>query len=162
MAKFVEVLFGNAEMWLRLLLGKTSTGDLESTAIEEKEDKFTQRAALVDKLERDWWQVWYTQCFDSVFPKRRHAMQNLKVGDIVLFGADNKVGKGEYRLARVCDVNLDADSLVRDAMVEFRPRRGPRGLPYTSKNLEKKKLPVQRLVLIQPVEAGTVTSKSQE
>ena len=89
-------------------------------------------------------------------------MQNLKVGDIVLFGADNKVGKGEYRLARVCDVNLDADGLVRDATVEFRPRRGPRGLLYTSKNLEKKKLPVQRLVLIQPIEAGTVTTKSQE
>ena len=33
---------------------------------------------------------------------------------------------------------------------------------YTSKNLEKKRLPVQRLVLIQPIEAGTVTDKSQE
>ena len=89
-------------------------------------------------------------------------MQNLKVGDIVLFGADNKVGKGDYRLARFCDVNLDADGLARDAMVEFRPRRGAKGLSYTSKNLERKKLPVQRLVLIQPIEAGTVTSKSQE
>ena len=65
-------------------------------------------------------------------------------------------------LTRVCKVNQDADNLVRDAIVEFRPRRGPKGLPYTSKNLEKKKLPVQRLVLIQPVDAGTVTSKSQE
>ena len=92
MAKFAKVLFGNAEMRLRLLLGGPSTGDLDSTAIEDKEDKFTRRAALVDKLERDWWQVWYTQCFDSLFPKRRHAMQNLKVGDIVLFGADNKQG----------------------------------------------------------------------
>ena len=139
-----------------LLLGKTSTGILDSTAIEEKEDKFTRKAALVDKLERDWWQMWYTQCFDSLFPfpKWRHAMQNLKVGDFVLFGADNKVGKGDYRLARVCDVNLDDDGLARDVMVEFRP--------YTTKNLERKKLPVQRLVLIQPVEAGTVTAKSQE
>ena len=83
--------------------------------------------------EPGWWQVWYTQCSDSLFPKRRHVMQNLKVGDIVLYGADNKVGKGEYRLARVCDGNL-----------------------------EKKKLPVQRLELIQPIEAGTVTTKSQE
>ena len=164
MAKFAEVLFGNAEMWLRLLLGKTSTGNLESTAIEDKEDKFTRRAALIDKLERDWWQMWYTQCFDSLFPfpKWRHAMQNLKVGDIVLFGSDNKVGKGDYRLARVCDVNLDDDGLARDVMVEFRPRRGAKGLPYTTKNLERKKLPVQRLVLIQPIEAGTVTAKSQE
>ena len=47
-------------------------------------------------------------------------MQNLKVGDIVLFGSDNKVGKGDYRLARVCDVNLDDDGLARDVMVEFR------------------------------------------
>ena len=175
MAKFPKVLFGDAEMRLRpdvlmeemllmLLLGKTSTGNLESTVMEEKEDKFTRRAALVDKLERDWWQMWYTQCFDSLFPfpKWRHAMQNLKVGDIVLFGADNKVGKGDYRLARVCDVNLDADGLARDAMVEFRPRRGAKGLPYTTKNLERKKLPIQRLVLIQPIEAGTVIDKSQE
>ena len=76
MAKFAEVLFGNAEMRLRLLLGKTSTGDLDSTAIEDKEDKFTR--------------------------------------------------------------------IVYDV------------------NLEKKKLPVQRLELIQPIEAGTVTTKSQE
>ena len=41
-------------------------------------------------------------------------------------------------------------------------RRGAKGLPYTTKNLERKKLPVQRLVLIQPIEAGTVTAKSQE
>ena len=147
-----------------LLLGKTSTGDLDSTAMEDKEDKFTRRAALVDKLEREWWQMWYTQCFDSLFPfpKWRHAMQNLKVGDIVLFGSDNKVGKGDYRLARVCDVNLDDDGLARDVIVEYRPRRGAKGLPYTSKNLEKKKLPIQRLVLIQPIEAGTVIDKSQE
>ena len=53
MAKFAEVLSGNAEMRLRLLLGKTSTGDLDSTSIEDKEDKFTRRAALIEKLERD-------------------------------------------------------------------------------------------------------------
>ena len=154
----------NVALLLMLLLGKTSTGDLDSTAIEDKEDKFTRRAALIDKLERDWWQMWYTQCFDSLFPfpKWRHAMQNLKVGDIVLFGSDNKVGKGDYRLARVCDVNLDDDGLARDVMVEFRPRRGAKGLPYTTKNLERKKLPIQRLVLIQPIEAGTVIDKSQE
>ena len=154
----------NVALLLMLLLGKTSTGDLDSTAIEDKEDKFTRRAALIDKLERDWWQMWYTQCFDSLFPfpKWRHAMQNLKVGDIVLFGSDSKVGKGDYRLARVCDVNLDDDGLARDVIVEYRPRRGAKGLPYTSKNLEKKKLPIQRLVLIQPIEAGTVIDKSQE
>ena len=165
----VDILAGvqhrsNVALLLMLLLGKTSTGDLDSTAIEDKEDKFTRRAALIDKLERDWWQMWYTQCFNSLFPfpKWRHAMQNLKVGDIVLFGSDNKVGKGDYRLARVCDVNLDDDGLARDVIVEYRPRRGAKGLPYTTKNLEKKKLPIQRLVLIQPVEAGTVIDKSQE
>ena len=41
----------------------------------ESEDKFTRRAALVDKLERTWW---------------KHAMPNLKVGDIVLFGSEKK------------------------------------------------------------------------
>ena len=50
----------------------------------------------------------------------------------------------------------DEGGLVRSAVIEFRPRGGPKGLPYTSKDLEEKKVPIQRLVLIQPVEVPIV------
>ena len=137
-----------------LLLGKTSTGDLNSSAIEDGEDRFSRRAALVDKLERSWWDLWFRTCFGSLFPfdKWKETMGNLKVGDIVLCGHEKRLGKGEYRLARVKEVLPDESGLVRSAIIEFRPRGGPAGLPYTSKGLEERKVPVQKLVLIQPVE----------
>ena len=56
--------------------------------------------------------------------------------------------KDERELDRVCEIQPDVDDLVRDVVVKFRPRGGRKGLPYTSVNLEKKRLPVQRLVLI--------------
>ena len=76
----------------------------------------------------------------------------MTVGDIVLCGHEKRLGKGEYRLARVKEVLPDESGLVRSAVIEFRPRGGPPGLPYTSKGLEEQKVPVQKLVLVQPVE----------
>ena len=42
--------------------------------------------------ERTWWDFWFAQCFEALFPfaKWKHAMPNLKVGDIVLFGSEKK------------------------------------------------------------------------
>ena len=75
------------------------------------------------------------------FDKWRDSMGNLKLGDIVFFGHEQRLGKGECKLARV---------------KEFWPRGGPSDLPYTSKDLEEKKVLIQRLMLIQPVEVPNV------
>ena len=85
-------------------------------------DKFTGIAALEDKLEITWWDIWYAQCFDAQFPFERwkHALPNFGEGDIVLFGCEKEVGE----LDRVCEIQPDVDDLVRDVVVEFRPRGG--------------------------------------
>ena len=132
--------------------------ELETFCNEPMEvgDKFTAMAALEDKLEITWWDIWYAQCFDAQFPFERwkHGLPNLRVGGIVRFGCEKKVVKGEYRLTLVCETRPDVNGLVRDVVVEFTLRGGRKGLPYTSVNLERKRLPVQRLVLFQPVEAS--------
>ena len=84
--------------------------------------------------------------------KWKETMGNLKVVDFAICGHEERLGKGEYRLARVKEVIPDESGLVRSAIIEFRPWDGPAGLPYTSKGLEERKVPVQKLVLIQPVE----------
>ena len=145
-----------------LLLGRTSTGPLETTQLEEEEDRFSKRASFIAELEGIWWSMWYRQCFDSLLPYRKwkERTQNLIVGDIALLGWEEKLGKGHYRLCRVVEVELDPTSLVRTVVVEFRPKtdRGP-SLPYKSKGLERKRVSVQHLVLICPVESVSTGSE---
>ena len=64
----------------------------------------------------------------------------------------HKIGKGSYRMARVIKTHPDANGLVRKVTLEARPRGGPLGLPFVSKDLETFKMAVQRLVLIHPRE----------
>ena len=79
------------------------------------------------------------------FDKWKNSMGNLKVGDIVLFGHEQQLGKGEYKLALVKETFSDESALVRSAIIEFWPRGRQRGLPYTSQGLEEKTL-IHRLV----------------
>ena len=78
---------------------------------------------------------------------------NLTPGDIVLVGWEAKMGKGQYRLARVKEVEKDEKGLVRTATVEMRPRDSrEKSLPYRSKVLYTMRVAIQRLVLICPIE----------
>ena len=138
-----------------LLLGRTSTGPLDTVQLEEEEDKFSRRASFIAELEGIWWGMWFRQCFDSLLPYRtwKDRKQNLEVGDVCLMGWEEKLGKGSYRLCRIVDVEIDETSLVRTVTVESRPRASrERGLPYRSKDLERKRIAIQHLVLICPVE----------
>ena len=55
-------------------------------------------------------------------------------------------------MARIVETHLDESGLCRRVMLEARPRGGPVGLPYVSKDLERFQMAVQRLVLIHPRE----------
>ena len=48
-----------------------------------------------------------------LFGKWKNSMGNLKVGDIVFFGHKQRLGKGEYKLARVKETFPDESGLVR-------------------------------------------------
>ena len=71
---------------------------------------------------------------------------------------EHKVGKADYRLCKVVEVEKDAKGLVRTVMVAMRPRDArEKSLPYKSKKLKNLKLAVQRLVLICPgIEARNI------
>ena len=99
--------------------------------------------------------MFYVQVFDAMMPftKWKETKANLGVGDIVLMGYEPKLGKGQYRLARVSSVETDRKGQVRTVEIECRPKSSREvGLPYKSKGLEKKRVSVQNLVLISPKE----------
>ena len=139
-----------------LLMGKSSSSTPEAPkAFDEADDQFTKRAAFITELETVWWNLWFTQAFDALFPlpKWKVRRDNLTPGDIVLVGWEAKMGKGQYRLARVKEVEKDEKGLVRTATVEMRPRDSrEKSLPYRSKALYTMRVAIQRLVLICPIE----------
>lgn len=97
------------------------------------------------------------QYFHSLLPTRKWVEQrrNVSVGDIVLIEYKSKTGPGTYRLGKVVSVEVDADELVRTCTVSYRLVR-----PITERNRDpvqdvvskEVRVPVQRLVMILPVE----------
>ena len=83
----------------------------------------------------------------------------MAVGDVVLLMYEGKSKPGSYRLAVVREVQLSSDGLVRTVVVAY-SLVGE--LPYEErdqyKNITKKKIlvPVQRLVMILPIEEQDV------
>ena len=70
-----------------------------------------------------------------------------------------KMGKNSYQMARVVETHLDESGLCQMVTLEARPRGGPGGLPYVSKDLERFQMAVQRLVLIHPRELEVLKMK---
>ena len=137
-----------------LLLGRTSTGPLDTAALEEEEGRFTRRACYIAELESQWWELWYRQVFDSLFPLPawKERKKNLQVGDICLLGGKENLGKGTYRLCRVTACLEDERGLVRTVEVEHRHRDSrEKSLPYRSKDLVNTTVTAQNLVMICPV-----------
>ena len=120
-----------------------------------QEESITRRQQLMKELEDTWWRMWITQALPFLVPykKWRTVSRNLCVDDIVLVLYDRKVGKADYRLARILDVHPDEHGTVRTVTVGMRRRdKRETGLPYQPRPLEKLKLGVQRLAVICPVE----------
>ena len=135
-----------------LLLGRTSTMPLHDVEYENS-DKYSHRVAFIEELERLWWNMWYTQCFDGLVPFQRNSdakiSANIKEGDICLLKYQGKIDKGDYRLCRVVQTMPDDKNLVRKVVVEMRPRNSREStLPYASKDLVKQIVTIQRLVVL--------------
>ena len=138
-----------------LLLLTRTDGGIHVENKYENPDKYVRKQRHMEELLNQWWQLWYSQVFSSLFPlnKWKEQQKNLKAGDVCLVKYDRKVGKADYRLCRVKDVDLDSKGLVRTVRVLMRPRdRREASLPYKSKNMITLELPVQRLVLISSAE----------
>ena len=122
---------------------------------EDRVDKYTRRQRYQDKVLAEWWDLWYSQVFSSLFPysKWKKECKNVKPGDVCLVQYEKKVGKADYRISKVDRVETDDKGLVRTAWVLMRPRDSrEKSLPYRSKKLIPMKVGIQRLVLLCPAE----------
>ena len=140
-----------------LLLGRSgSQPPVEGTIVNE--DNPHVRFSFIDEIENAWWYQYKVQYFQSLMPTRKWTdeQRNMAVGDVVLIEYSSKSMPGTYRLGRVKEVEFDVkDNLVRTCTVVYKLIK-----PITEKNrntvadvtTKMVRVPVQRLVLILPVE----------
>lgn len=115
------------------------------------------RLTFVEELELAWWYQYKVQYFASLIPTQKwiNASRNMSVDDVVLIEYKSKSAPGTYRLGRIKQVELDDDNLVRTCTVIYKivkpSKRNARDIfkDITSKEV---RVPVQRLILILPVE----------
>ena len=120
-------------------------------------DKPLLRLQYVENCIAQWWEQFHVQNFSSLVPRQKWFMEkrNVKVGDVVLIKYEGKCKPGTYRLGVVREVEECSDGLVRTVLVEYsllgEVPAEDRHL-YTGVTKKKISLPVQRLVLVLPVE----------
>ena len=141
-----------------LLTGRNDHRAPKGEPYVEVDDIPLDRLSYVEELEMAWWCQYKVQYFTSLVPRQKWltAKRNMQPGDIVLIEYKTKSFPGSYRLGRVKDVEIDeADHLVRTCTVVYKlvkpSRRNAKDVlqDFTSKEV---RLPVQRLVLIMPME----------
>ena len=131
-----------------LITGRSQSGPPRETV---EIDDPRVRKSFLEELEAAWWYQYKVQCFDSLAPtgKWLDAKRNMCTGDIVLIQYSSKTAPGTYRLGRIISVEIDADHLVRTCTVRYILSK-----PGASSTIVRKevRVPIQRLVLILPVE----------
>ena len=120
----------------------------------DRSDKPLQRMQYVEECVQQLLNQFMAQNFSSLVPRQKWLFErrNMQVGDIVLI---QYVGKCKPATYMVVEVEIDEDDLVRTVVVEYRLLAElSREARSSYKGLTKKKLrlPVQRLVLILPME----------
>ena len=131
-----------------LLTGRNRNND-DTTYAEEESPHI--RKSYLEELEAAWWYQYKVQCFESLLPTRKwlEAKRSLHIGDVVLIQYTSKTVPGTYRLGKVINVEIDFDGLVRTCTVRYNLCKPDAENPPTRKDI---RVPVQRLVLILPVE----------
>ena len=136
-----------------LLLGRNST-DPPREYVDVEDPQI--RKSFVDELESAWWCQYKVQYFDSLLPTRKWVdeKRNICVGDVVLIKYSTKTVPATYRLGRVSAVEVSSDDLVRTCTVKYNLFKKDSPNKASMKDVTRKevRVPVQRLVLILPVE----------
>ena len=118
-------------------------------------------AALASQVE-----LWHDmQVWESLVPHKKWRIEhrNVKVDDVVLLTYSSKASAPTYRYGRVRQVHPDKHGVVRNVTVSTKSRRArekPRELISTK--LEHQMVPVQRLVMLLPVEEQSALPPASE
>ena len=85
------------------------------------ETNITKKFKHLQSLVADWWREWYAKVFPYLVPNykwlQRH--RNVRVGDVCLVRYKNEI-QANYRLARVQDVRIGDDGLVRTVLLKYK------------------------------------------
>jgi hypothetical protein len=136
-----------------LLLGR-SNSQLPSGPFDETTSKYT-RHRFISKLTESFWKKWNEIYFPSlVIHQKWHTKQrNMKVGDIVMI-QDSGMIKGKWKLGRIVKSEPSTrDGLVRTVDIQY---KNPESNTFITISR-----PVQRLVVILPVEEDAVCETQQ-
>ena len=120
-------------------------------------DKPLHRLQYMEECISQWWQQFMSQNFSSLVPRQKwfYKQRNMKLGDVVLIQYVGKSKPGSYRLGVVTGVEVESDGCVRTVTVQYSLLSDlPAKDRLVYKGITKKQIrvPVQRLVLILPVE----------
>ena len=124
-----------------LLLGR-STSRVPSGPFRESSNP-RHRYEFVQNIVKEFWKKWTHDYFPSLLiqPKWHTMHRDVKVGDIVLV-QDSNLTRGNWKLGKIVTVNPSKDGKVRHVDVRY---KNP-----------KPNEPVQRLIVIVPVEESNV------
>ena len=114
-------------------------------------DKFTERIAYVQNVEKIWWQNWIKECLPTLLPARKWKIKskNLNVGDVVLLSSPT-AHKSEYILAKVTEVFPDKKNLIRTVKIKYRRKNSREAADKCNSKMNEELVSVQRLILIEP------------
>ena len=123
----------------------------------DRSDKPLYRLQYVEECLAQWWDQYMSQNFTSLVPRQKwfYERRNMQVGDVVLIQYTGKCKPATYRLGVVIEVEVDDDGLVRTVSVEYSllsELSETDRLLYKGITKKRLRVPVQRLVLILPVE----------
>ena len=113
-----------------------------------------RRFELVQNIVSLYWKKMVRNYFPTLIIQQKwhSSIRNIQVGDIVLI-QDNNAIRGNWKLGRVTQVKLDDDGHVRNCCVHYKPNNVD---PAVNNRLITVQRPVQRLVVILPIEEDNV------
>ena len=136
--------------------GRLCKGPEHGEDLAEEFSTVSQHMVCMEQAFLNWWRMWFDQVWESLVPYKKWRTQhrNVQPGDIVLLQYVSKVAKPVYRYGRVLSVQPDRHGVVRSVTVGTRSRRGKeeKGEEYKPRKLDRQLVPVQRLVMLLPVE----------
>ena len=130
--------------------GRLCAGPEHGEDLETEFRTVSQHMKCTEQAFLNWWRLWFDQVWESLVPykKWRAEHRNVRTGDIVLLQYLNKVSTPSYRYGRVIEAHPDRHGVVRNATVGTKSRKGG----DKPRKLELQMVPVQRLVMLLPVE----------
>ena len=139
-----------------LLLGR-STSRVASGPFRESSNP-RHPYEFVQNIVKGFWKKWRRDYFPSLLiqPKWHTMHRDVKVGDIVLI-QDSNLTRGNWKLGKIVTANPSKDGKVRPADVCYKnPKPNESVKTYQGGGYITVKRPVQRLIVIVPVEESNV------